>query len=150
MEKILIFVVLALTASPQPTENYCADISLETAQEIQELVINGQYREYLDFNGDNELNMADVVSVSKRYADNCKYGNEITVDREVIDSIIEENYSEMPIYWEIDFVNGNVTREYSLTVQDITTANIYFEFEDYSENVEIEINPFTETVEVKS
>ena len=66
MKEALIFVVLALTASPQPTGNYCSDISLETAQEIQELVINGQYREYLDFKGDGELTIADVVGVSKR------------------------------------------------------------------------------------
>ena len=88
MKTALIFIALALTASPQPSENYFAEISPETATEIQQLVIDGEYREYLDFNGDGNLNIADVVGVSKRYADNCKYGNEITLDSEVIDSIL--------------------------------------------------------------
>lgn len=148
MKEALIFVVLALTASPQPTENYCSDISLETAQEIQELVINGQYREYLDFNGDGELTIADVVGVSKRYADNIKYGNEITVDREVVESIIEENYSEYPIYWEFCKVGEDITRQYSVTVDDITTIDIYMEWESYGEVVTIEANPFEEICKV--
>ena len=148
MKTMSIFLAIALTSSPMPAENYYSSTSPEVAAEIMELVINGEYREYLDFNGDGNLNMADVVGVSKRYADNCKYGNEITLDNEVIDSIVSENYSEACIYWEIDRVNGNLTRQYELAASEIMTAEIYMEFENYSECITVEVNPFTETISV--
>ena len=143
-----IFVAIALTSSPMPADNYYSWISPEIADEIQELVISGEYREYLDFNGDGKLSMADVVGVRKRYQDNCRYGNELTLDSETVDAIVVENYSESPIYWEIDRINGQLCRQYELTVDDIATAEIYLEFEDFSENVKVEINPFTETITV--
>lgn len=148
MKTALIFTVLALTTSPMPKENYYASISPEIADEIMECIINSEYRQHLDFNGDGKLTIADVVGVSKRYQDNCKYGNEITLDRDVVDSIVSENYSEACIYWEIDRVNGELTRQYELTADDIMTAEIYVEFESYSECVMVEVNPFTETIMV--
>ena len=149
MKTTLIFMALALTTSPQPAENYHSWVSPEIADIIQECVINREYHSYLDFNGDGELNIADVVGVRKRYQDNCKYGNELILDREVVESIVMENYSDKAIYWEIDRVNGKLTREYELTVNDITTAEIYIEFENYSDCVTVEINPFMETITVK-
>jgi hypothetical protein len=144
-----IFLAFALTSSPAPAPNYYSWISPEIANEITDCVLKGEYREYLDFNGDNTLSIADVVGVSKRYKDNITYGNKITVDREVIESIIEENYLTDCLYWEIDFVNDKPTRQYELTVDEITTANIYFEFiDDTVDNVKIEINPFEERVTV--
>ena len=148
MKVALIFMAFALTSSPQPAGNYFAEISPEIATEIQELVIDGEYREYLDFNGDGNLNIADVVGVSKRYADNCKYGNEITLDSEVIDSIVSENYSEACIYWELDRIDGKLTRQYELTASEIMQAEIYIEFENGSECVMVEVNPFTESITV--
>ena len=148
MKAALIFTVLALTTSPMPKENYYASISPEIADEITECVINGEYRQHLDFNGDGKLNIADVVSVSKRYADNCKYGNEITLDRDVVQDIVQENYSEACIYWEIYRVNGELTRQYELAASEIMTAEIYVEFEDSSDTVLVELNPFTETISV--
>ena len=143
-----IFVAIALTSSPMPADNYYSWISPEIADEIQELVISGEYREYLDFNGDGKLSMADVVGVRKRYQDNCRYGNELTLDSETVNAIVLENYSESPIYWEIDRVNGQLCRQYELTVSEVSSAEIYLEFEDYSETVKVEINPFTETITV--
>lgn len=143
-----IFVALALTSSPMPADNYYSWISPEIADEIQELVISGEYREYLDFNGDGKLSMADVVGVRKRYQDNCRYGNELTLDSKTVDAIVVENYSESPIYWEIDRVNGQLCRQYELTVSEVSSAEIYLEFEDFSETVKVEINPFTETITV--
>ena len=147
--KELIFIVLALTSSPTPAPNYYSWISPEIADEIQELVISGEYRAYLDFNGDGVLNMADVVSVRKRYQDNCKYGNEITLDGEAIEAIITENYSDAMIYWEIDRIDGELCRQYELTAGKITEAEIYLEFEHYSDTVKVEINPYEERVIVK-
>ena len=143
-----IFVAIALTSSPMPADNYYSWISPEIADEIQELVISGEYREYLDFNGDGKLSIADVVGVSKRYQDNCRYGNELTLDSETVDAIVVENYTDFPIYWEIDRVNGQLCRQYELTVSEVTSAEIYLEFEDFSETVKVEINPFTETITV--
>lgn len=150
MRTALIFIALALTSSPQPSENYFASISPEIATEIQELVLDGEYRQHLDFNGDGELNIADVVGVSKRYADNCKCGNTITLDYEVVDSIISENYSEACIYWELDRIDGKLTRQYELTASEIMQAEIYIEFENSSECVVVEVNPYTETITVIS
>lgn len=148
MKTMGIFLALALTSSPMPAENYYSWISPEIADEIQELVISGEYREYLDFNGDGKLSMADVVGVRKRYQDNCRYGNKLTLDSETVDAIVLENYSESPIYWEIDKVNGQLCRQYELTVDDIATAEIYLEFEGTSDCVTVELNPYTETISV--
>lgn len=146
----LIFAAIALTSSPQPAPNYYAGISPAVSAEIQQLVLDGQYREYLDFNGDGNLNIADVVGVEKRYQDNCTYGNEITLDRETVQAIAEENYIDDLLYWEIYRADGELTRQYELTAADIMTAEIYLEFEEYSENVTVEINPYTEIITVIS
>lgn len=149
MKTAMIFIALALTSSPQPAPNYYAEISPEVAEEIQELVISGEYRAHLDFNGDGTLNIADVVSVEKRYHDNCKYGNEITLDRETVEAIAAENYSDSLIYWEINRVDGDLCSQYELTASEITEAEIYLEFENYSEAVKVELNPYSEIVSVK-
>lgn len=149
MNGISIFIVLALTSSPMPSENYGSWISPEIADTIQEIVLSGEYREYLDFNGDKELNMADVVGVRKRYQDNCRYGNKITLDNEVVYSIVEENYQEELIYWEVDRVNGELCRQHEVVAYDITEVELYVEFENYSDTIIVEINPFEEIVRVK-
>lgn len=149
MLKTLFVCCSLLAGTPQPAENYYSWISPEISDIIVNYVIKGEYHEHVDFNGDGELTIADAVGVRKRYEDNCKYGNEITVDSETVKSIIEENYSVDCIYWEIDFVNNEPCRKYELTVDEITTANIYLEFaDDTMDNVSIEINPFEETVRV--
>lgn len=148
MKTMGIFLALALSSSPMPSGNYYASISPDIANEITELVVSGEYREYLDFNGDGKLSIADVVGVRKRHLDNCKYGNKLTLDSETVDSIVVENYSESPIYWEIYRVNGQLCRQHELTVSEVSSAEIYLEFEDFSETVKVEINPFTETITV--
>lgn len=148
MKTALIFIALALTSSPQPAPNYYANISPETAAEVQTLVINGEYRSYLDFNGDSVLSIADVVGILKRHQDNTTHGNKITLDSEVIYNIIAENYSEECIYYEVYRVNDKLTRQYEVTADEISTADIYIEFENTSDVVKVEINPFTETITV--
>lgn len=143
------FIALALTSSPTPVETYNSWVSPVIADEIQELVLDGEYREYLDFNGDGQLNMADVVSVRKRYQDNCRYGNEITMNSEVIYDITRENYTNELIYWEIDRINGEPCRHYELAVSEVTEAEIYVEFENHSDTIIVEINPFEETINIK-
>ena len=142
------FLALALTSSPMPAENYGSWIAPEIADEITTCSINEEYREYLDFNGDGNLNIADAVGVQRRYQDNITYGNELTLDAETVYAIAVENYSEELIYWEIDRIDGELTRQYELTVSEITQAEIYLEFEEYSECVKVEDNPFTETISI--
>lgn len=149
MKTALIFLVMAATASPQPAPNYYASFAPEVAEEIQELVISGEYRAYLDFDGNGVLNIADVVSVKKRYQDNCKHGNEITLDREAVEAIAAENYPDNLIYWEVDRINGELCRQYELTASEIIEAEIYLEFESYCDTVKVELNPYTEVVRVK-
>ena len=143
------FICLALYASLNPAPNYYSWFSPEIANNIIECVVNGEYHEHLDFNGDGVLSVADAVGVLRRYYDNIEYGNELTVDSETVQSIIEENYTVECVQWEIDFIDGQPCRKYELTVDKITTANIYLIFEDdTTDNVEIEINPFEEIVKV--
>ena len=70
------------------------------------------------------------------------------MDRETVEAIVMENYTDEAIYWEIDRINGQLCRQYELTVDDIATAEIYLEFEDFSECVTVELNPYTETITV--
>ena len=145
-----IFLAFALTSSPAPAPNYYSWISPEIADHITECVINHEYHEYLDFNGDDELNIADVVGVRKRYQDNVKYGNEITVDSEVVQSIFDENGMDV-MYWEFDSVDGEITRQYEISADSIITADIYCELTDFTtEHIVVEINPFEEYVGVIS
>lgn len=145
-----IFLAFALTSSPTPAPNYYSWISPQIADHITECVINREYHEYLDFNGDGELNIADVVGVRKRYQDNVKYGNEITVDSEVVQAIFDENGMDV-MYWEFDSVDGEITRQYEITADSIITADIYCELTDFTtEHITIEINPFEEYVGVIS
>ena len=148
MKTALIFCVLAMTSSPAPAGNFYASISPETAAEVQTLVINGEYRQYLDFNGDNALNIADIVGILKRYQDNTTHGNEITMDSAAIYDIIAENYSKECIYYEVYRVNDQLTRQYEVTADEISTAEIYIEFENNSDVVKVEMNPYTETITV--
>lgn len=149
MKLATVFLAFALHASLNPAPNYYSWFSPKIADNVIQCAVNGEYHEHLDFNGDGQLTVADAVGILRRYSDNIEYGNELTVDAETVESIIEENYSVDCIYWEIDFVNGQPCRKYELTVDEITTANIYLEFEDDTmDNVEIEINPFEEIVRV--
>lgn len=143
-----LFLIAALTSSPAPAENYYSDISPAAAENILHDVLTENYHTHLDFNGDGTLNIADYVGVTKRYQDNTTHGNAVTVDREAVEAIVTENYSDEMIYYEFDFVNSQVCRQYELTVSEITTANIYIEFEDICDNISIEIDPFTESVKV--
>lgn len=143
------FICLALHGSLNPAPNYYSWFSLEITDHIVDCIINEEYHEHLDFNGDGVLSVADAVGVLHRYYDNIEYGNELTLDSETVESIIAENYSVDCIYWEIDFVNDEPCRMYELTVDEITTANIYLEFaDDTMDNVSVEINPFEEIVKV--
>ena len=145
-----VFLALALTSSPTPAPNYYSWISPEIADYITECVINNEYHEYLDFNGDGALSIADAVGVRKRYQDNITYGNKITVDSEVVQAIFDENGMDV-IYWEFDVIDNQITKEYEITTDSIITADIYCELSDFTtEHITIEINPFEEIVGVIS
>lgn len=145
------FICLALSASLNPAPNYYSWFSPEIADRVIQYIANGEYHAHIDFNGDGELTITDVIGILRRYYDNIEYGNEFTLDSETVKSIITENYSVDCIYWEIDFVNNEPCRMYEITVNEITTANIYLEFaDDTMDNVKVEINPFEEIVRVIS
>ena len=148
MNFLSIFMVVALTSSPAPAENYHSWISPEIADIIQECVINEEYREYLDFNGDGELNMADVVGVRKRYQDNCRYGNTITLDSDTVEAIVAENYSDPLIYWEVYRVGNDNCRQSEVSVSETTEIFLWVEFENYGETIKVEADPYTETITV--
>lgn len=148
-----IFCLSAMTVStlPNPSQNYCSWFAPEIARTTLEYVINGEYHPHVDYNGDGALTVADAISIERRYYENVTFGSEITIDYQTVEGIIEENYSIPCIYWEFDKVDNKITRQYEITTDHIITADIYFEFEDFStDHIVIEINPFKEIASVIS
>lgn len=133
-----------------PAGNYYAEISPKISAEIINCIINGEYRQHIDYNGDGNLTIADAVCVEKRYQNNCIYGNFLEFTSDDVREIIAENYAEYPIQWEICSVNDNPCRCYDITVSEITDINILFEWENQSEIIKVELNPYTEIYEVLS
>ena len=151
MTTALVFTALAISAStlPNPVENYYSWFSPEVADIVCDYAANEEYHEYLDYNGDGQLSISDAVSIARRYQENCDYGNQITIDAEVVNSIIEENYTIPCMYWEFDRVDDRIVRQYEVITDCIISADIYLEFEDFSsEHIVIEIDPFQETATV--
>lgn len=144
---LLLTAAMAVSA---PAETYYSWYSPEIAHTISEYVVSGEYHEHLDYNGDGKLTIADVIAVEKHYQNNCRYGNEITFNRENAWKIAAENYPDELLYWEIDRVDGELCRKYELTVSDITELEIYLEFEGYSDTLLVRLNPFEERVTVIS
>lgn len=143
-----VFVALALTTS-MPAANFHSWFAPEIADSIVKEVVNEEYHEHLDYNGDGKLDILDAIGVMKRYNENIENGNKITLDEETVQAIIEENYKTECVYWEIDFIDSIPCRKYEYTTDKITSANIYLEFEDDTiDNIEVEINPFKEIVSV--
>lgn len=142
------FAAILTVAAPAPS--FCSWIAPEIADHICQAVADGEYLSYLDYNGDGKLTLADAVLVRRRYQHNITYGNELTIDKETVKEIIEENYSDEVIYWEFDEIDCMPTRQYSITTNKITEVNLYLEFENYCDNVRIEINPFKEMAFVVS
>lgn len=133
-----------------PMENYFAEISPEIADTVKNCIINGEYREYLDYNGDGNLTISDAVCIEKRYQNNCIYGNSLEFTGDDVREIIAENYAEYPIQWEICSVNGDPCCCYDITVSEITDINILFEWENQSEIIKVELNPYAEIYKVLS
>jgi hypothetical protein len=133
-----------------PAENYYAEISPEISAEIITCIINGEYRQHIDYNGDGNLTIADAVCVEKRYQNNCICGNSLEFTGDDVREIIAENYAEYPIEWEICSVNDDPCCCYDITVSEITDINILFEWENQSEVIEVELNPYTEIYKVLS
>lgn len=152
-----IFIILAaLTGAPQPAPAYRQPIGGETAAAMLDtIIINGDPEAPADpaqdFNGDGALNIADFCGVSRRHYINTHEPTEITVDSEAVEAIAAELYPEdiqSYFYYEFDHINGELCRAYEATADEITTARIYFEFEDWSETRAAIINPHTETITI--
>lgn len=150
MNIISIFCVSSILFSMMnPASNFCAPINDDTAAEIRQAIVDNQYDEKLDYNGDGKLTLKDVFFVRRRYHHNLENGNQITIDSETAIAIITENY-DTPIDWEFCEIDNQITRAYEITTNKIIPATIRAEFENYSiKYIEIEINPFEEAVYVK-
>jgi hypothetical protein len=140
---------LASEEKPIPADNYYSWYSYDIADNVINYIINGEYHPHVDFNGDNELTMCDVVSIIKRYEYNVKYGNTITLDEKYIEDVAEENGLNI-IYWEIYKVNDELCREYEYTADNITTVYVWYEEEEKGDSLVIELNPFEEIMRVKN
>lgn len=144
-----IFLAFALTTSPAPSANYNSWISPEISAEIVENITCGNAdKMYLDFNGDNVLNVADAVGVLKRYTDNVNNGNELTIDSETVSAIYAENFTEDMEYFEFYNINGDNCRQYDITVSDVSIVDIWVENEEIGTTIKVKVNPIEEYVEV--
>lgn len=150
MNIISIFRVSSMLFSMMnPAGNFCAPINDNTAAKIRQAIVNYQYDEKLDYNGDGKLTLKDVFFVRRRYQHNLENGNQITINSKTAMTIITENY-DTPIDWEFCEIDNQITRAYEITTNKIIPATIRAEFENYSiKYIEIEINPFEEAVYVK-
>ena len=136
-----------MTALLIAAATYYAAISPEVSTEIQELAIKGEYREYLDYNGDGKLTIADADGVERKYQHNVEHGNTVIFDREDVESIIAENYADSPIQWEICGINGEPCRTYDVEICEVTRLTVVLDFAEYGESLEIQVNPYTESID---
>jgi hypothetical protein len=116
-----------------PAENYYAEISPEISAEIITCIINGEYRQHIDYNGDGNLTISDAVCVEKRYQNNCICGNSLEFTGDDVREIIAENYAEYPIEWEICSVNNDICCMYDVTISEKSKIDILLMWENYSE-----------------
>lgn len=134
----------ALIGAPNPHPNYGnLPTTEDTITDVMECVLDDTYKFHMDFNADFKLNLADVVSISKRKAEVEQY-NEVKLESKLIDELFEVN-SIIPTYWEIDKIDDDVVRQYEVTTDKEITVDIYFELENGNGNVTLTINPNTET-----
>lgn len=152
--KEVFLILAALAGAPTPADSFRAPISDETAAAMLEAITGSDEAApdpALDFNGDGALNIADFYGISRRAYINTHEQTAVTVDAETVEAIAAELYPEdikSYFYYEFDNINGELCRAYEATADEITTARIYFEFEDWSTSHRAEINPKTETITI--
>ena len=136
-----------MTALLIAAATFYAAISPEVSAEIQGCAIRGEYREYLDYNGDGALTIADAVGVERQYNYNVEHGNTVVFDREDVADIIAENYEDSPIQWEISSINDEPCRLYDVEICEVTRLTVALDFAEYGETLEIQVNPYTESID---
>ena len=153
--KEVFLILAALTGAPTPADSFRAPIGGETAAAMIDSIITAEgdtpaADPALDFNGDGALNIADFCGVSRRHYISTHEQTAITVDAETVEAIAAQMYPNETtyFYYEFDMINGDLCREYEATADEVTTARIYFEFENWSTTHRAEINPKTETITI--
>lgn len=153
--KEIFLILAALAGAPEPAPAYRAPIGGETAAAMLDTIINNGGEAPADpaqdFNGDGALNIADFCGISRRAYINTHEQTAVTVDAETVEAIAAELYPDdinNYFYYEFDHINGELCRAYEATADEITTARIYFEFDDWSTSHRAEINPHTETITI--
>ena len=137
-------IISLLAAAPLYNSWYSPKI----ADTIMQDAAKHEYHAYLDYNGDGTEDVLDAISVLKRYYSNIENGNTITFDKDVMDRIAEENGIDY-IYYEIDFIDDEATREYEYTADKVERIHIYYETEDIADGFYVVLNPFEETISVE-
>ena len=133
----------ALVAVPSFYSYYTPEVATHIALEAAA----GNYHEYLDFNGDGTLDLTDAVKVLQRRQNNIDNGCTAYFGTEEVNEIFEENGINC-IYWEIDFIETEATRQYELTTQEKVNVHIYYETEIECDGFWINIDPVSELIPV--
>ena len=140
-------VAYATEEKPMPADTYYSWYSPWVANNVLNYIINEEYHPHVDFNGDGELTISDIVNITRRYEYNVKYGNTITLNDDYINNVAEENGLNI-IYWEIYKINDESCRKYEYTADNITTVYVWYEEEEKGDSLIIELNPFEEKMQV--
>lgn len=154
--KEIFLILAALAGAPEPAPAYNKPIGGETAAAMLDTIINNggeavPAEPAADFNGDGLLTIADYYSSTRRHYINTHEHTEITIDSEAVEAIAAALFPEdikTYFYYEFDTIGGKPCRKYELTADEITTARIYFEYENWSTTATAEINPHTETITI--
>ena len=154
--KEIFLILAALAGAPEPAPAYKQPIGGETAAAMLDTIINNggetaPAEPAADFNGDGALNIADYYSSARRHYINTHGHTEITIDFEAVEAIAAKLFPadiQTYFYYEFDIIGGQNCRKYEATADEITSARIYFEFENWSTTAKAELNPYTETITI--
>ena len=134
----LIFMGIVAIAS-----SFSMGFSPSTAETIMYHCAEQTYDERYDFDGDGNETVLDAIGVLKQYYQNVENEQTITLDREIVNQLLEQETSDEVIYWEIDFVEKEVCRKYEYTANKDTRLHIYYETEIECSGFEVVVEPFT-------
>jgi hypothetical protein len=127
-------------------------VSPASASAVMETVAAGEYREYMDYNGDGELSVMDAIGIMREYDYNSTYGNTMAYGESDVWDVVTENLNPAEygdyFYYEIDFIDGSACRKYEISTDCYTVAHVYCEVNDTTFQYTVGIDPITETATV--
>lgn len=120
--------------------------SPQTAELITAHNAKGTYDARYDFDGDGEETVLDAIKVLKRYYENIDNNATITINEEIMETLLRQETDEEVLYWEIDFIDDEPCRKYEYTTAEEIRIHVYYETENECSGFQVVMNPFTEQI----